>query len=1635
LVTLLFLGGKWVNWFTGALHAVTHPGQLISDGEHWLGQATDQVAHDTGGVLSAVGLGQAASWVDGLGDKAAAALDPELQLGQTDDPAQLIHGNPAAIRQAASRLETFSQGFAQTSTGLDAIDTSDWTGAAADAFRERYAPQPKKWLDAAQASGETGQALGLYGDIVEWAQGQAREAIAVYAEGQQATAAAVTAYNNQVAAYNTQVQAYDAKVGAGIDPGGAPVRPGTFTDPGQSLRDQAQAILSQARESRDNAAASAASVAGQMAKLAPPEPGFWSQAGDDLSDANQASNLADESFTAGVLTGVADIAKLARTLNPYDPWNITHPAEYLAGASATLAGLVHIAVHPQELVTSLLSGSATDPAEWAGKLVPQIALTLATAGGGTAADAATDVTEDAAGDAAGSVARSQSEMPTAGDPVDVATGDVVLSQADVRLPGSLPLALERAHRSSYRGGRWFGRSWASTLDQRLVVTGQAVVLAAGDGSVLVYPRPGEDDVASLPVAGRPCQLRRDGDSYTVTDPQAGVVNRFEPRSGFYLSAAGDGELPLVSVAGRAGCLIRYEYAADGAPASVTYDGGYHVKVVTAAGRVRGLVLAQAGPDGEDVPLVAYGYDAAGDLAEVVNSSGLAQRFGYDDAGRMTSWTDRNGYAYRYIYDEHGRCVAGEAPDGTMSGSFAYDDGLTTYTDAAGAVTQYRVTPRGQLRAVTDPLGNVTLFDHDARGRMVSRTDALGRVTRWAYDTDGNLTEVTRPDGSVSVTAYDELGLPAAVTRAGDGYWRQDNDAGSRVVRQVSPDGAVTEFGYDQRGHLISVTGDDGSAVTIECNPAGLPVAVTGPGGARLRYERDAFGRVTAETGPDGSVTQLGWTVEGQMAARTFPDGSTEQFVYDGEGNLIAHADPVGGITRFGYGGFGQMVSQEWPDGSRSEFGYDHELRLTSVTYGGLSWLYERDAAGRLAAQTDYNGAVTGYARDAAGQMTSQVNAAGQQLQFAYDLLGKLTERTEGSRVTSFGYDAAGRLAWARSPDADLELKRDAAGRVTTETCNGRAMRSAYDTSGRRTRRLTPSGADSQWDYDAAGRPVALQAAGHQLRFGYDQAGHETLRELPGGLCLDQEWDAAGRLASQSLDGGRMQHRTYSYRDDGCLTGAGDLLSGQRGFTVDAAGRVTAVSGPGWAERYAYDPAGNVTNAAWPEPPGHASDLLDATARGSREHAGTLVTRAGRVRYEHDACGRIILRQVPRLSRKPDTWRYDWDADNRLRAVTTPDGTTWKYAYDPLGRRIAKQRLAADGEVAEQVIFTWDGPAIAEQALSAGPAGTPEVTTWDYKPGSFSPLTQTVRPARAGGDAPDQASPADTDAEFYAIVTDLIGAPAEMVSADGALAGYHQRTLWGAALWHPDGASTPLRFPGQYEDPETGLHYNCHRYYDPATGSYLSPDPLGLIPALNPHAYVRNPAILADPLGLDPASATANAPRIFTNLDPPGDPAIAFTSRSDPLPGYHDVLIHGNPINFVSPAGGPMTAQDLAGILRSDPAYPGGPVRLLTCSVGKLPFGPAQQLANQLGTEVLAPSDILNVYSDGRFEILNNGIGIRFFPDKPPVPFSPSDSLPAALTPTGPNPVINPSGPPGMAPPPSFGVPSPPPMTPPPSFGR
>ena len=88
-----------------------------------------------------------------------------------------------------------------------------------------------------------------------------------------------------------------------------------------------------------------------------------------------------------------------------------------------------------------------------------------------------------------------------GEPVDMGSGLLLLPAVDVELPGALPLVLERLYRSSYRSGRFFGPTWASTLDQHLadannlwqtdLKRGDKAVVPVNNGPVGINGRTGE----------------------------------------------------------------------------------------------------------------------------------------------------------------------------------------------------------------------------------------------------------------------------------------------------------------------------------------------------------------------------------------------------------------------------------------------------------------------------------------------------------------------------------------------------------------------------------------------------------------------------------------------------------------------------------------------------------------------------------------------------------------------------------------------------------------------------------------------------------------------------------------------------------------------------------------------------------------------------------------------------------------------------------------------------------------------------------------------------------------------------------------------------------------------------------------
>jgi RHS repeat-associated protein len=122
--------------------------------------------------------------------------------------------------------------------------------------------------------------------------------------------------------------------------------------------------------------------------------------------------------------------------------------------------------------------------------------------------------------------------------------------------------------------------------------------------------------------------------------------------------------------------------------------------------------------------------------------------------------------------------------------------------------------------------------------------------------------------------------------------------------------------------------------------------------------------------------------------------------------------------------------------------------------------------------------------------------------------------------------------------------------------------------------------------------------------------------------------------------------------------------------------------------------------------------------------------------------------------------------------------------------------------------------------------------------------------------------------IYYYLNDHLGTPQRMTDETNTVVWEASYMPFGEAWVNPNsGVTNNIRFPGQYEDQESGLHYNFHRYYDPHTGRYLRPDPIHTMQPtlgnlllfsislkthyeLNSYHYAQNnPLKMIDPKGL------------------------------------------------------------------------------------------------------------------------------------------------------------------------------------------
>jgi RHS repeat-associated protein len=782
-------------------------------------------------------------------------------------------------------------------------------------------------------------------------------------------------------------------------------------------------------------------------------------------------------------------------------------------------------------------------------------------------------------------------------------------------------------------------------------------------------------------------------------------------------------------------------------------------------------------------------------------------------------------------------ATGPRTDLTQTTSYSYymDSATAGCTTPGGACHQ-----PGDLYQVTDPLGHVTTFaSYDADGWVTRITDANGVNTDFTYSPRGWLTSrsvagatttfgytpygavnsVTDPDGVVTTFGYDAAHRLTDITDAQGNYVHYTLDAaGNKTQEQIFDSTGTAHYSesktFNALGQLTTIV--DGLSHTV----FNASVAGDYDANGNLKHSSDALGVQTQRS--YDALNRLVGTIRDYNGTDTSTKNSTTTVAYDALDRVTGVSDPNSLVTSYTYDGLGDLTHLQSPD--------------TGLSGGSAGDVF--DAAGNLTQHTDARGVVTQYTYDALNRLTGKVYPAHPALNvtYTYDQAAPIAGCTSDDNIGHLTTmtDASGSTAWCYTAQGDISQVRQTINSVSY-------LQSFTYTPGRRLQtQQYPSGFALSYSYDSAGRVATvgyLQNAGP-----YGSYTNSTVTPLitavsylPFGPMSGYSWAQGGQDVLRTYD------QNYALTD---ITGSALNLH----FLRDAKSRISAEG----------DTAG-----ASPANESYQSDALDrltqlTDANGATEQAFSYnltgdrlsKTLAGQstLNYGYQS-GTHQLTLVGSASRSVD-------ADGNTTAMLTPNGTQVQLVYDD--RNLLTQVQSGGSAIANyqyngQGIRVWRTitvPSAGQAATVYDPLGTAnlygEYFAADYREYVYLNGIPVASAMDAGRQAP---------AISY-LYADGLGTVRVATTTAGAVTdqwpwlnnAFGDQAMTGSSGYY-------LRFPGQYYDVETGLHYNGYRYYDPSTGRYVQSDPIGLIGGVSTYSYVfAQPFGLLDPAGLAASGA-------------------------------------------------------------------------------------------------------------------------------------------------------------------------------------
>jgi RHS repeat-associated protein len=1000
-----------------------------------------------------------------------------------------------------------------------------------------------------------------------------------------------------------------------------------------------------------------------------------------------------------------------------------------------------------------------------------------------------------------------------GHPVDVASGAVYVTRADISVRGAVRLEWQRKYWTGLLPlpPSGLGQGWTTAYFSALTRTVSGYYIVAPEGGELHMPDPKGvvDTGGTLRHLGGYMELSRlrTGFSLLRWDPNSDDIVRyvFDARIGdwHYLSSVEDvtGQ-GLDIVRDPAGRILAITQRRERRSLLLEY---------THSGRISSIRFAA--PQCEPRVMILYDYDDAGRLAVAYDALGQADRYTYDASGRLVRELVKDGGEFLFEYGSEGRCTRTSGRNGYDQKFLRYTPaiGWTEVKDSLGSVANYQTNERGQVVVEINAVGAVRRTSFDEFGRLIERIDPNGGTKRFEYDEQGNRVKTTDALGREYSVTFNELHQPLTFTNADGSVWRRAYDARHALALAEDPLGRRWTFGYDDAGNLIKVE-IPGAVIRHTYRPDGVLESTELPDGTTTRYEFDAFGREVARRGAAGSEIQYEYDAIGRRIKIHKAHGLELAYTFDARGNLTSLTDRQGTRSTYRWGSCRRLLEATDPLGAtiRLKWGTEPWQLLSITNEKGETATFGYDAAGRRVEEKDFSGAITRFEYGALNLRTAMINANGERVSYKHDAAGRTVETTLPDGITTkLAYDANGFLISAENPDVRLQFHRDAIGRIIREIQGDEALEYRYDDHDRVVAVKTSRGA-VEYTYTVSGILTQIVFNGQRvIEFTRDFNGREVRRTVPGVLRLEQAIDGGGRLLQQRVlsDAATRPAITRTYDWIGVVvTGVRDNLWGSVTYSYDASERLLgALRTDDTNESFAYDQAGNLVSA-----------VIQGTTNAFNYVPGNRVVRAGQSAYQYDLAGRLVRKSSP-----AGEFRFEWDAFNQLRSVEDTQGRRTEFAYDALGRRTSKSSQG------RHVRYVWENNVVMHEVERDG-----EEVTWLFDRQTFKPFMKVA------------------NGSLSAIVCDHLGTPREMFGPAGKLVWAATSDVWGR-LRLREGAPTdcPIRFQGQWHDIETGLHYCRHRYYDPEVGRFISPDPIGYRGGLNLYRYAPNPINWIDPLGL------------------------------------------------------------------------------------------------------------------------------------------------------------------------------------------